>query len=626
MKFSSSHVRLAALPLALSACWPLVATAQSQPALQDTVVTATRSARPLADLVADVSIIDRTAIERSGAIGVADLLARLPGVQFARSGGPGGTTSVFVRGAESRYTLVYLDGVRLDSQSTGGVQWEQIPLSQLDRIEVLRGPAAAVYGSDAVGGVVQLFTKKGEAGKPAPFIGVGGGSHGSWRAEGGISGRAGTDSAIDYALGVSKERSSGFDAMPARLRGAFDSATNPDKDGYERLSGNARLGLQINKAHRIDATLLASQLESQYDDSFSYNPASPQDDRTHNRLRTAGVTLSSQWTEAYSTRLQLTDSHARYATTPSFYRTETDLRGYLWQNEYRLGVHTWSATLERREDSLRNDPIDRDRSQNALALGYGLNTGPHALQLHLRRDDDSEFGGKTTGSAAYGYAITRALRATVSAGTSFRVPTLYQRFSEYGSASLQPEEGRNIEAGLRWTEGASSASVTVYRNRVRHMIDYIDGAGACASSWGCYQNVNRAQYQGITLAGQHQIANVRLRASVDFQDPRDLEKDRQLARRAKRFATLGADTQVAGWSLGAEAQLSSKRREYDDFGGSVYTLGGYTLFNLHASTPVARDFTLSARVDNLTDKQYETARLYDTGGRTLWVGLKWAPN
>lgn len=622
MKISTSCWRLAALPLALSACWPLSASAQAQPALSTTVVTATRSEQPLADLVADVSIVDRTQIERSGAVGLPDLLARLPGIQITRNGGQGSNASVFVRGAESRYTAVYLDGVRLDSQSTGGVQWEQVPLSQIDRIEVLRGPAAAVYGSDAVGGVIQLFTKKGEAGKPAPYVGVGAGSHRSWQLEGGISGRAGADNAIDYAVGVSRERSRGFNAQPQRLAPPNAIPKNPDDDGYARLSGHARLGLQINRAHRLDATLLASQLESQYDTSRFTATTPFADDRNHNRLGTAGLTWSGQWTEAYSTRLQVTDSHSRYATSPSPYRTETDLRGYLWQNEYRIGAHLLTATLERREDALQNGDIDRERSQNALALGYGLNRGPHALQLNLRRDDDSEFGGQTTGSAAYGYAITPAWRATVSAGTSFRAPTLYQRFSEYGVGSLEPEEGRNLEAGLRWTQGASSAGVVVYRNRVRNMIVF-GAAGACSSEYGCYENVGRAQYQGVTLSGNHQLGQVQLRASLDFQDPKDRITDRQLARRAKRYATLGADTQVAGWNLGAEVQATGRRW---DNAANTNRLGGYTLMNLYASTQVARDFTLTARVDNLTDKQYETARLYDTGGRTLWVGLKWAPH
>ena len=182
------NLRLAALSLAaLAAC---AAHAQSTPQTPEIVVTATRTAQPLTDIVADLSVVDRDTIEASGATGLADVLARLPGVEISRSGGVGNASNVFLRGAEGRFTAVYIDGVRVDSQSTGGAVWEQIPLSQIDRIEVLRGPAAAVYGSDAVGGVIQLFTKKGE-GAAAPYVGVGIGTHSLRKIEAGVSGVAG---------------------------------------------------------------------------------------------------------------------------------------------------------------------------------------------------------------------------------------------------------------------------------------------------------------------------------------------------------------------------------------------------------------------------------------------------
>jgi vitamin B12 transporter len=621
MKFCSPHWRLAALPVALSVVWPLASLAQAEPLLATTVVTANRTPQALADLVADVSILDRHAIERSGAGGLAELLARQPGVQLARNGGPGGVTGLYVRGAEQRFTAVYLDGVRVDSQSTGGAFWEQIPLAQIERIELLRGPAAAVYGSDAIGGVVQLFTKKGEADRAAPFVGVAAGSHRSLRMEAGVSGRTGTDGAIDYALGVSKERSHGFDAQPQRLRDASAGPVNHDADGYARLSGNARLGWQLNRAHRLEATLLASRLESQYDDWLASPAQALTDDRSDHRLRTAGLSWSAQWSSVYSTQLQWTDSRTRYETTPSPYWAETDLQGLLWQNTWRWGAHRVSAALERREDALHGSGTAGARHQNALALGYGLSNGPHTLQLNLRRDDDSDFGGQTTGSAAYGLALTPQWRATVSAGTAFRAPTLYQRFGDSGAAGLRPEEGRNIEVGLRWTQGASSLGVVAYRNRVQDLIVY-GAAGPCLSSWGCYENVGRGQYAGVTVSGQHAIGALRLRGSLDLQNPRDRDSGKLLARRAQRFATVGADLPVAGWTLGAEVQMTGQR--FDDSANTT-RLGGYTLLNLVASRPIARDFQLTARVDNLTDRDYQTVRHYANGGRQFWLALKWAP-
>lgn len=595
-----------------SAAPVLLAQNARMPSLQDTVVTATRTGQTLADLVADMSIVDRETIESSGATGLADVLARLPGIEVSRNGGVGNASSVFLRGAESRFTAVYIDGVRIDSQSTGGAQWEQIPLSQIDRIEVLRGPAAAVYGSDAIGGVIQLFTRQGE-GPARPYVGVGIGNQGTRKVEAGVSGAAGQEGAFDYSLGIAREISDGFDAK-------VSGSHNPDRDGYQSTSGNARLGLRINARHRLDATLLASRMNAGYDD-FVYNAARPLGDRSLNRLRTAGLTWAAQWSDAYSMRVSVTDSASRYETTPSPYLTETQLRGYLWQNEYRWGTHRFSAALERREDDLQNAPIHRGRSQDALALGYGFNAGRHTLQVNVRHDSDSEFGGKDTGSASYGYAFAPHWRATASAGTAFRAPTLYQRFSEYGVAMLQPESSRNAELGLRYAQQRSSFSVVAYRNRVSDLISFV-GAGNCASPFGCYANTARAQYEGVTFAGSYHLAGMQLHGSLDLQNHRDLDTGKQLARRAKRHATLGADTRIADWTVGAELQASGRRF---DNAANTNELGGYALFNLHASTRIARDYTVLARIDNLADKDYQLARTYATAGRSVYVGVKWAP-
>jgi vitamin B12 transporter len=511
---------------------------------------------------------------------------------------------VFVRGAESRFTAVYIDGVRVDSQSTGGAAWQALPLALVDRIEVLRGPAGAVYGSDAMGGVVQIFTRKGE-GPARPYVALGAGNQGTMKAEAGVSGGTG---AVDYALGAAHSSSDGFNARPI-------AGQNPDRDGYRSNSGHARVGWQVNPAHRLEGSVLANDLNSRYDGSRT------QDDRNLQRLHALGAHWHAKWSDTFKTRVSLTESQDRYETVPSPYLTETRLRGALWQGEWRQGSHLVTTALERREDHLQNAPIAQSRSQNALALGYGYNAHGHTLQVHVRHDDDSEFGGKATGSLAYGYAITPQWRATASVGTAFRAPTLYQRFSEYGVASLVPESSRNMELGLRYAQGDSSFSVVAYRNRVRNLISFA-GAGTCASSFGCYANTARAEYQGITLAGSHRMAGVRWYGSLDVQNPRDLDTGRQLARRSKRHGTLGADTQWAGWTLGAEVQASGQRF---DNASNTNVLGGYALVNLHASTSVAKDLTLLARVDNLADKDYQVARTFATAGRTVFVGLKWAP-
>ncbi|MDO9359673.1 MAG: TonB-dependent receptor [Polaromonas sp.] len=617
MKIRIFYARPAALVLVVSAAFPVMAQSPAgsttSPALQATVVTATRTALPLTDLLADVSVVDRDAIERSGATGLADVLARLPGIEFQRNGGPGTTTGVFVRGAESRFTAVYVDGVRIDSQATGGASWESIPISQIDRIEVLRGPAAAVYGSDALAGVIQIFTKRGE-GPFSPFAGIGVGSRGTNKADAGFSGAVG---AFDYSLGMAGERSTGFNSRTI-------PGQNADMDGYRSRSVNAKLGFQLNKAHRLEAAALSNNMRAQYDSTF------PRDDLNLRELDTIGLNWQAQWTDSYSTRLSLTDSRDRYQTVPSPYLTVTNLRGYLLHNELRLGAHILSADLERKEDHLENTPINQGRSQDGFALGYGWKGQRHTVQLNARHDSDSEFGGKNTGSAAYGFALTPQWRVTASAATAFRAPTLYHRFSIYGVPTLQPESSRNVELGLRYTEGNSNFGVVAYRNRVNNLITFTNGSGPCTNgrapvalaNRACYTNTARAEYVGVTLTGGYKLGNTLLSASLDLQNPRDLNTGNMLARRARQHAVLAADTRVGSWSLGAEAQLSGRR--FDD-AANTKTLGGYTLINLSASTLVARDWTVIARVDNLADKSYELAQTYATAGRALYVGLKWAP-
>ena len=580
--------------------------------LRETVVTANRVEQPLSDLVADMSIVDRETIEAAGAAGVADVLSRLPGVQMVRNGGLGSNSSVYLRGADNRFTAVYIDGVRVDSQSTGGASWQDIPLEAIDRIEVLRGPAAAVYGSDAIGGVVQIFTKKGE-GKAKPYVGLGWGSRGTVKAQVGVSGG---QAGWDYNLGVSHASSNGFNSKTS-------ADANPDADGYRSNAFNGRIGYQINPNQRVEATALTSYMNAGYDVSAA-------DDRSIYKMSAVGLNWLAKWSDVYSTRLQYTQSRDFYQTKPSVYETDTRLHSYLFQNEWKLGTQTVTAALERREDKLVNNGLDigsRNRSQNALALGYGLHEGKHTLQLNARHDRDSEFGGHTTGSAAYGYEFMPNWRATASAGTAFRAPTLYQRFSQYGDASLKPEKGRNVELGLKWGKGSDSFSATVYRNNLSNLINYVGKTGACPGNTGpyggCYANVANARYEGITLAATTRLGVVNLQGSVDFQNPRDTDKDLQLARRSKRYLNLSADTMLAGWKLGAEMQAASKR--FDD-AANKNVLGGYTLWNLSAQKQLTPQWSLVARLNNLADKRYELARTYATEGRNGYIGVKWEGN
>ena len=617
MKSIVLHARLAVLSCALASavhCTAQTVTQNAIAVLPEVVVTATRVAQPLTDLVADVSIIDRTQIERSGATGVGDVLARLPGVEMSRNGGVGGITNIYLRGAETRFTAVFIDGVRVDSQGTGGASWDVIPLSQVDRIEVLRGPAAAIYGSDALGGVVQIFTRKGE-GPASPHVGWGMGTYSTTKAEAGVSGAQG---AWDYSVGLLRQESKGFNSMPT---------ANPDDDGYKSESVVARVGLALTPSHRLDLSVLNSQLNAQYDNQWG---ATMEDDRTLKKLQTAGVVWHANWSADYASTVSLTTAQDRYETLPSPDLTVTNSRGYLWQNEYRKLGHLFTWALERREDELTNSetaPRDTSHFQNALALGYGWAANGHSVQLNLRHDVDSVFGPQTTGGVGYGYALTPQWRAKASAGTAFRAPTLYQRFSPYGSADLLPETSRNLDMGVAFADGPNAFGLTLYQNDVSNLIQFEDNKGTCPANdpmdpfGGCYANTAKARYQGVTLTGRYLIGNVTVSGSLDVQDPRDGATGKLLARRAQQHGKLAVETRLQGWAVGAELQASGLR--YNDAGNTT-ELPGYVLLGLHAQSQVAKNWTVLVRLDNLTDAKYELAQGYASAGRSLYAGLSWA--
>lgn len=595
----------ACLPLFTSNAWAQA----SQPDAQTVVVTATRSPLPLSLVLADMTVLQRDVIERSGASGLVDLLARVPGVELSRNGGPGTVTSVYLRGGESRHTAVYIDGVRVDAQGTGGATWEQIPIDQVERIEVLRGPAAAVYGSDAVSGVVQVFTRKGGT-TPQHNAALTVGSRSTRQVQAGASGTVG---ALDYALAASHGRSDGFNAR-------LSSNANPDTDGWERHTVQARAGWQVTPRQRLEAGWLNSRLESRYDGS----PTT--DDLSDYGLRTATLAWNGRWSASSETRLSVGESKSTYETQPSFYRTETTLRNTVLRHEETVAGQQLSFTLERRQDHLLNPAtafaptLAGERSQDAVAFGWRSGIGPHAWQAHLRHDDDSEFGGKTTGSLAWGWRFAPDWRARASASTSFRSPTLYQRFSEYGVATLVPESGRNLELALRWQAGSSDVTATLWRNRVRKLIVF-GGAGPCVSAFGCYENVGRASYEGLALTGHLTVAGVQLHGSLSWHDPRNLDNDKVLVRRARRLATFGAQTVLAdGWTAFAELQAQGARW---DNSANTQRMGGYSLVNLSLERTLMPGLVLQARLDNAGDKVYEVARSYATPGRSISVSLRW---
>ena len=613
MRFPAS--RHAAAPLlALTLASPSVS-ALADPAIDAVVVTATRTPQRADEVIPDTTVITSEEIARAGAGSVADLLRRQRGIEIVRNGGPGASTSVFLRGANSNQVVVLIDGVRIGSSTTGAASWNAIPLSGIDHIEIVYGPLSSLYGADAIGGVVQIFTKN-SAGAPAFSASAGAGNYGTSQYDAGVHGATGGEHSISYALSGAHEDANGFSATRP---GAF--GYNPDDDAYSRNSVNGRLAVQLAPGIDAGAQFLKSRLRAQYD-----NGASSYDTHNQQNIDSYAVFLNARILPNWRSSLQAARSNDRlgsFTSTAASGASQIDTRQdeTTWQNTFELGGDTLQILFGHRKEqvlSSSSDALNRSRITNSVAAAYDLRRGSQLLDLSLRRDH-SIYGAKTTGAAGYGYEFSKDLRATASFGTSFRAPTYNELYYPgYGLPTNKPEQGRNAEAGIRYQLAGAELQANYYRNR---LTDMIVTANPCPSRTGsCAYNVDHALLEGLTISAATRLRGIDLRASVDLQDPRDETTGKQLARRARRHASLTADYALDRLDLGAELQASGSR--FDD-AANANRLGGYGLLNLYTTWRFTPGWSLLLRLDNTLDKRYDLARNYGTAGRSWFAALRY---
>ena len=572
-------------------------------------VTATRTEQPLTDLLSDVTLIGPEEIARAGPGGLVALLQRQPGIEIVTNGGPGSTSGVFMRGANTAQTLVLIDGLRVGSSTSGTTPFEAIPLDQIDHIEILRGPASSLYGADAVGGVIQIFTRRGGDALSAN-VEAGYGTHATSSVFGGVSG-SGSDGAWRYALQAGYRGSDGFNA----IYNPDNFSYNPDRDGYHDGNVSGSLSYRFAPEQEVSAQAFRSRLNAQFDSGPGF------DDRTITTVESYSVAsrnrLTSTWTSTLSAAETRDDSDSSTSFGPSQFNTRQRL--YSWQNDLRPGYGLLTLLGERREERVDSDTpfAVTSRDTNSIAGIYQLRQGAQSVQASLRHDDSSQFGGRTTGTAAYGYEFVPSLRGTASYGTAFRAPTfndLY--FPGFSNPALQPEESRNAELALRYSGDALSLGVVAYRNRVRDLIVF-----ECDANFNCApQNVENATLEGITLELSRHIADFSVKGSVDFQKPTDDSTGFLLPRRARRHGALSAKQDAGALRFGAEVIASSAR--FDD-AADTRRMGGYALLNLTAEYYFDPRWSLLARFDNVFDKHYELAADFNTAGATAFVAVRW---
>jgi len=598
------------LPTIVLACFAGIAPAQQKPGalmLDSLVVTAARWPQTPSELVADVTVIGAEEIARAGAQSLAELLRRVPGVEIVMNGGPASTSGVFLRGANSNQTLVLIDGQRVGSSTSGTAALEAIPIDAIDRIEILRGPASNLYGADAIGGVIQVFTRNG-GDAFAAHASAGYGTYRTSAASGGVSGAAG---AWRYALDVGHRRSAGFNAIDNPANFSF----NDDRDGYHGDDASGSVSLRLAPEQELSARFLKSRLDAQFDAEPGF------DDRTITTVDSLALASSNRLTGWWTSRLEAgqTDNVSDSRTGFGPGRFTTRQRLYLWQNDLELPVGSLGAALERHEERVGGDAsfTVTSRDTNALLGVYRLADGPHALQLNLRRDDSTQFGARTTGALAYGYRFDPEWRASASYGTAFKAPTFNDLYYPgFSNPDLRPETARNAELSLRYAADSFAAGIVAYRNRVRDLIVF-----ECDADFNCApQNVAAATLQGVTLDMRWRRDATAVTASVDLQRPQDDATRLLLPRRARRHGALAVDHSLGPVRLRAELTASSAR--FDD-AANTRRMGGYALLNLFAEWPFGAGWAAFARLDNALDKHYELAADYATAGANVFAGVRW---
>jgi vitamin B12 transporter len=622
------------LPLALVPCAPRRAVCATlfivsscsvwsqTPVLSPVVVTATREPIALDRVVSDLVVIDTQRIRESSADSLEDLLRREAGVQLSRNGGPGQNASVLMRGNGANNTLVLIDGVRVGSATLGQTALEGISLAQIERIEVLRGPGSSLFGADAVGGVVQIITRRG---KGAPSLSA-------HAAVGGLRSRelsvatSGGQQAIDYAASVSRESSRGVSAVAPGDRFGLH---NPDRDGFERTTGSLRLGYAPAQGHRLGLNLLQARLRSQFDDArcdpvtFVCDPSPDFRSRLDTRIAAIDyrAAISKQWTTSLQ-YAQNDDELVSDAGVPG--RFDTHRQQWTWQNALQLGNDTqWLVALERLSEEVASTSFatDRQRSNTALVLGYAAKLGAQLLQADLRHDRSSLFGGVTTGKAAWGIELQPGLTLRAAAGTAFRAPSFNELyFPGFGIETLRPERSRSVEIGLAWRSDESSASATLYHNRVRDLIVFEPDRSFCPADpsydFGCARNVGRASLKGATFSAAQRFGDFGARANLDLLDAIDRDTGQRLTRRAAHQLSGTADYRRGAWWFAASVLGVGARPD----GGA--RLGAYETLDLQARFRISPQLQLEAKLLNALDRDYQPARDYQSIGRQAWIGLR----
>lgn len=621
--------------LALCALLPLVpaqaqlppAAARNEDPLSEIVITATRVAQPARQALESVVLIDRVALENSLASDVGDVLRFHAGLDLGRSGGPGQPLSLFIRGTKSDQSIVMINGVRINPGTYGGAPLQNLAPELFERIEVVKGPRSAIYGTDAIGGVLNLITRRnGPSGFDA-MLGYGRYGTGEFSLAGHYDGG---DSMLQAAL--TGERSDGF---PTFVADTVDR-------GYKNLSGTVTAETRIAKldlgAFYWRAAGMSEYSNQVFGNDFPYPVIgfSPADEQFADSLLAvhAGGNLSDHWHGRVTLSRNVDDLRQNqidpYDLNMGKDYDYTSRNTVDLQNDVTIGgaqfgqVFTFGAILTQEHTNSLSFGTQYAVSTNAQTyyLQHQLQIGSSRLLLAGGDYRHPSFGNHATWNAEYGYSATDNLLLTISGGTAFRAPAATDRFGYGANPDLQPEKSRNFEAGVKWRiDTTQHLTLAAFQNTID---DLIATRYAPPTYSPLNVNIDRARIRGLEASWDLQLDAWSLHAEADWQDPRNLVDGSQLLRRARQCFTLSGAHRFARGEFGLDLLQAGARADGDVATGVPVRDGGYTLLALRANFAVSPAWSLTARLDNALDHRYELASGYNTSGRALFVATRFS--
>ena len=644
------------LAASVSFCALFVGTAQAQSpevstSLPDLVVTATRTPLAISQAGSAISVITAEEIAKESPKSMADVLRRVPGVSVVESGGPGGTTSVRIRGGEARHTLVLIDGIRVNDPSSGSAEFDfaNLVATDIERIEVLRGPQSALYGSDAIGGVINVITRKGK-GAPRFSTSVEGGSYGTKAARAAVSGSSGP---VSYAFSTTGFDAAGFSRYGYRIGRIENTRLLPlEADNVQKLGASGRVAVALSPDVELEVGGYGSFNGAQYDAAFGDLPDSPSQSQQrlfegHTRL--TAYALDGLLRNSVLVSASRTSRHYRDVSSfglPALSWSNTDFTGDRVAAEYQgdlklgpFGLLSFGAKVEReRITAMARDILPfatperetNDASQTTRSL-FALHQFTLFENLHLSlggRLDDIEDGdrfGTWRATAAYEIPDT-GMKIRGSVGTGAKAPSLYQLFDPaFGNPALESERSVGFDVGVdqRLLDDRLLLSATFFANRFRNLIDFAT-SDECRPDqiFGCFVNVARATTSGVELSAEVDLVPswLRIRAAYTHLEAIDRQTDLRLARRPRDEGRLGLIlTPMTGLSIEPSVTFVGSRFSST---GEQLKLQPYARFDVYADYKIDDTFSVFARAENLTDARYQEVFDYGTAGRSFYAGLR----